>query len=76
MEEDAAEERGRPVWGRWMWLGAYQLARAAERYKKNENLGKKLAEIHRKLGEFQNVIAWGAAARWAQFETRKRKKDE
>jgi len=69
--EEEAETRGRPVWGRWMWLGAYQLARMEERYKKHETLKEKIAAVRRQLGSFQNITAWGAAARWAQLETRK-----
>jgi CRISPR-associated protein Csm1 len=75
MEEETANAKDRPVWGRWMWLGAYQLALMEERYAKNETLKQKLAEVRRKLGDFQSMTAWGAAARWAQLETR-RKKDE
>jgi CRISPR-associated protein Csm1 len=71
MEEETAEAKGRPVWGRWMWLGAYQLKRMEERYDKNDTLKQKLADVRRKLGDFQNMITWGAAARWAQLETRK-----
>ncbi len=75
MEEEAAETRARPVWGRWMWLGAYQLARMEEQYKSHETLKAKIAALRGQLGSFQNITAWGAAARWAQLELR-RKKDE
>jgi CRISPR-associated protein Csm1 len=75
MEEEAAEAKSRPIWGRWMWLGAYQLARMEERYKNNETLKGKIAVVRRQLGSFQHTTAWGAAARWAQLESRK-KKDE
>ena len=34
-EARAAEKSARPVWGSWMWMGAYQLKRMAERYGKN-----------------------------------------
>ncbi len=75
MEDEDAEAKGRPVWGRWMWLGAYQLKRMEDRYARNDALKQKLAEVRQKLGDFQNMITWGAAARWAQLEIRK-KKDE
>lgn len=73
MEVNAVAQKGRPVWGRWMWYGAYQLVRMEERYKNNAALKEKIANLHTSLGNFQNLEIWGAAARWAQLQTRKRK---
>ncbi|MGB9521577.1 MAG: type III-A CRISPR-associated protein Cas10/Csm1, partial [Anaerolineales bacterium] len=70
MEEEELKKKGRPVWGKWMWLGAYQLARMEERYKDKPIIKEKITHIREKLGTFQNLTAWGIAARWAQLETR------
>ena len=75
MEAEAIAEKGRPVWGRWLWMGAYHLKRLEERQKNNPALQERIAGLREKLGLFQNLEMWGAAARWAQLETRK-KKDE
>lgn len=75
MEADAIAEKGRPVWGRWQWMGAYHLKRLEERQKNNPALQARIARLREKLEFFQNLEMWGAAARWAQLETRK-KKDE
>ncbi|GAB4396847.1 MAG: type III-A CRISPR-associated protein Cas10/Csm1 [Anaerolineales bacterium] len=72
MEEDTRRETGRSVWGRWKWMGAYHLARMEERYKNNADLKAKIAALREKLGVFEQIEAWGAAARWAQLETRNR----
>jgi CRISPR-associated protein Csm1 len=71
MEENEIHKKGKPIWGRWMWMGAYQLARMEERYQKNTALKEKIVTLRKKLGIFQNLDVWGAAARWAQLETRK-----
>jgi len=76
MEENEINKKGKPIWGRWMWMGAYQLARMEERYQKNADLKQRIATLREKLGIFQNLDRWGAAARWAQLETRERKKGE
>ncbi len=72
MEEEAVKARGKPTWGRWMWLGAYQFARLEERQKKNVSLQQKIADLRRQIEPFQNLETWGAAARWAMLEARKR----
>ncbi len=69
MEADAIAEKGRPVWGRWQWMGAYHLKRMEERQKNNPALQQKIVGLREKLGLFQNLEMWGAAARWAQLET-------
>ncbi len=76
MEGEAVKEKDRPAWGRWMWLGAYQLARMEEHYKNAPDLKEKIARLREKLGNFQYLGTWGAAARWAQLETRRRRKNE
>lgn len=75
MEEETRKEAGRPVWGRWQWMGAYHLARMEERYKNNPDLKAKIAALREKLGTFEDIEAWGKAARWAQLETMKGKDD-
>lgn len=70
-EDDKAKRlKGRPVWGPWMWLGAYQLARMAEREgKKNPDLQRELLAIQKELSanNYGDIAQWGAAARWAQL---------
>ncbi len=64
---------GRPQWGPWMWLGAYQLARMAEQNKdKNPALSAELLAIRDSLEKdrYQKIHYWGIAARWAQLLTR------
>lgn len=72
MEEEATNE-GRPTWGRWMWMGAYHLTRMEQRYEKKPEMKKKIARLRENLGNFQHLETWGAAARWAQLEVRKKK---
>jgi hypothetical protein len=43
-----------------------------ERYKNNAELKAKIADLRKKLGLFDEIEAWGKAARWAQLETRKK----
>jgi CRISPR-associated protein Csm1 len=81
MESEAArgKEHERPVWGRWMWMAAYHLTRAAERNeKKNPELQKKLLFMRDAFeqNEYRDLPQWGewgAAARWAQLLLRKGK---
>jgi len=77
MESEAKNGKKRPLWGRWMWMGAYLLSRAVERYQgKKPDLAKQIKEIHDLLDEdsYRNIPQWGVAARWAQLETRKKSK--
>ena len=73
MMETAARgvPKGKPVWGRWMWLTAYQLRRMAEQDKARaseyEALSKALED-----NDFADLPAWGVAARWAELMVRKR----
>ncbi len=74
IEEDAGKDRlEKPLWGRWMWMGAYYLARMEERYKNDLVLRGKIAAIRQQLGEFKNMETWGAASRWAQLQIRNKK---
>ncbi|RMG41136.1 MAG: hypothetical protein D6732_02780, partial [Methanobacteriota archaeon] len=64
------------VWGRWMWMAAYHLTRAAERNeKKNPELRKKLLVMRDDFeqNQYRDLPRWGAAARWAQLLLRKGK---
>ncbi len=75
MESEATECDGRPVWGRWMWMGAYHLTRAVERNKKkNPALVKALEYMSREFEQdnYKDLPRWGAAARWAQLLLRKK----
>lgn len=71
-EAETRKEKGQPVWGRWMWMGAYHLARLEDRYKNNAQLKGKIAALRKDLGMFEGIEDWGKAARWAQLETRNR----
>ena len=77
MESEAAEGETRPVWGRWMWMGAYHLTRAIKRSKKKNNpeLAKALDEMLTDFerNHYRDLPQWGAAARWAQLLLRKGK---
>jgi len=73
-EADKAKRlNGRPVWGKWMWLGAYMLKRAAERAKQDD-LKKELGDIGKELSanEYREIGQWGTAARWAQLWLREK----
>ncbi|MCX7839379.1 MAG: type III-A CRISPR-associated protein Cas10/Csm1 [Anaerolineae bacterium] len=76
--EEAAKARRlktKPVWGKWMWRGAYFLTRMAEREKKrNPKVAQELQAIHDELSknEYREIGQWGVAARWAQLWLRER----
>ncbi|GAB4533112.1 MAG: type III-A CRISPR-associated protein Cas10/Csm1 [Anaerolineales bacterium] len=75
MESEAARGQKRPVWGRWMWMAAYHLTRAAERNeKKNPELRKELLAMREAFeqNQYGDLPQWGAATRWAQLLTRKK----
>ncbi|RMH48841.1 MAG: hypothetical protein D6694_00070 [Gammaproteobacteria bacterium] len=77
MESEAARGQERLVWGRWMWMAAYHLTRAAERYDtKKAALAKELRSIRDAFekNEYRDLPRWGAAARWAQLLTREKGK--
>jgi CRISPR-associated protein Csm1 len=62
----------KPVWGKWMWQGAYKLTRDAERIK--GTVGDKLKAIRDELSanEYREIGQWGAAARWTQLWVREK----
>ena len=72
MESEAAEGQPRPVWGRWMWMAAYHLARAMDRAPAAK---KDLEYIRDSLekSQYRTLSQWGIAARWAQLLIRKSK---
>jgi CRISPR-associated protein Csm1 len=73
-EVEAAKDRGRPVYGRWLWIGPYRLKRMAER-QKNPELARAIDDLREELDEnnYREINQWGAAARWAQLLTRKKR---
>jgi CRISPR-associated protein Csm1 len=74
-EADAANRlNGRPVWGPWMWRGAYLLTRMAQRYEKQKPaLATEIKSIRDELNNenYSSISQWGTAARWTQLEIRK-----
>jgi CRISPR-associated protein Csm1 len=73
-EARAAGQAPRPVWGPWLWMGAYQLTRMAERYQKHQpELAREIESIREELAAnyYADIQIWGTAARWAQLATRK-----
>lgn len=76
MESEAARGQERPVWGRWMWMAAYHLTRAADRNEtKNPALQGELLNMRDRFEQnhYRDLPQWGAAARWAQLLLRKGK---
>ncbi len=76
MEAEAAKGKKKPVWGKWMWLGAYKLTRDADRAK--EPLKGELLKLRDELGStnYQEIAQWGAAARWVQLFVREKSTKE
>ena len=76
--DEAKRMKGRPVWGPWLWLGAYQLTRMAERYKNNPELQAAILQLRNELDKnnYGEINQWGAAARWAQLLTRKSQQEK
>lgn len=71
----ARRNKSRPVWGPWIWLGAYQLTRMAERFKRGKpELAEEIIRMRDELGadDYRAINQWGAAARWSQLELRTR----
>jgi len=71
--EDAAADREKPIWGPWMWQGAYMLTRMAER-SRDASMKERILALRDRLdeNEYSNLSQWGVAARWAQLEVRKK----
>ncbi len=74
-ERQHEKSKGRHVWGRWIWMGIYQLTRMQER---NKDLVKEIGAIRDGLQEnnYLDIHQWGVAARWTQLSTRKKGKEE
>ncbi len=73
LQAESKEKYGRPLWGRWMWLSAYQFKRLADMNSKNKpEVSAELTAIQNDLEvtNYQNIHQWGIAARWAQLKTR------
>lgn len=74
-EHKNKKQKGRHVWGRWIWMGMYQLTRMGE-------LNKSTAEDIRAIRDglasnnYQEINYWGVAARWTQLKERKKSKKE
>lgn len=74
-EGQARQRHGRPVWGRWMWLGAYKLTRDAKREQtRKPQVAQELLAIRDELSanEYREIGQWGTAARWAQLWLREK----
>jgi len=72
-EENQSLGVKRLLWGKWLWLGDYQLKRMIEMAKTNQKLAADLEEIYADLSPnyYANIGMWGKAARWAQLYLRK-----
>ncbi|MCC7163664.1 MAG: type III-A CRISPR-associated protein Cas10/Csm1 [Anaerolineae bacterium] len=65
-------EKDKPLYGRWMWMAAYQLKRAEDAVKRDD------PEIKERIQQIQLTFLepgdaseqWGRAARWAQYLSR------
>ncbi|MEW5827988.1 MAG: type III-A CRISPR-associated protein Cas10/Csm1, partial [Chloroflexota bacterium] len=70
--EQHTDGKSRHVWGRWMWLGNYQLFRMVTLAKGEalkDAIGSIKDELHK--SSYSDIGQWGAAARWVQLKTRK-----
>jgi len=66
-------KNGKEIWGPWQWRGAYLLKRMEEREKGKPELAEAIVSISKDLEpNYVNINQWGAAARWAQLQTRKK----
>jgi len=68
----AQTQNGKPqvIWGPYMWRGAYQLTRQAERAKAGREVISDLLDEIQKT-QFTNIALLGFAARWVEAETRR-----
>ncbi len=71
-EEQYNRVKGQHVWGRWIWMGMYQLTRMQERSKET---AREIQAVSKELqeGGYQNLDQWGLAARWTELHERKKK---
>lgn len=76
IQEDQHDKiKGRHVWGRWIWMGMYQLTRMQERYKDFSQDIKAISD-ELKDDQYREIAQWGAAARWTELKIRKKTKKE
>lgn len=77
LEKNAAKGKTKPVWGKWIWLGAYKLTRDAERAREPE-LKTELKKLRDELdlNKYAEIAQWGAAARWVQLFVREKSTKE
>ena len=68
---DAVHEHGKPVWGPWMWQGAYFLKRMEGRYQDNAQAEVKRIREALKENDFRYIETLGPAARWVELLMRK-----
>jgi CRISPR-associated protein Csm1 len=66
-------KKGKPHWGPWMWRGAYNLSRLAERHKHAQKRIERIRD-DLKRQSYRYIKTIGPAARWAELLTRKEQK--
>jgi CRISPR-associated protein Csm1 len=69
------KQRGRPHFGRWMWVSFYQLTRTAAQVKDREVKEGIIAIRDELLNSATLIQTIGLAARWAEFLTRKERRE-
>jgi CRISPR-associated protein Csm1 len=72
-----SDGKSRHVWGRWIWMGIYQLTRMVERAKGKSELAAQIEAVKTNLQDsnYRDIHQWGAAARWTQLKMRKQTKE-
>lgn len=67
------EASGRKQFGRWIWMGEYQLFRMEERLKGNLAAADVIRKVRSQLREsyYSDLHQWAKAARWAQLAIRR-----
>jgi CRISPR-associated protein Csm1 len=70
-EEGHKKPNGIHVWGRWIWMGMYQLTRMGEQ---NSSAAEDIKSIRDGLAGngYKEINQWGIAARWTQLKERKK----
>jgi CRISPR-associated protein Csm1 len=68
-EEGHKKANGIHVWGRWIWMGMYQLTRMGEQ---NSGIAEDIKSIRDGLAgnSYKEINQWGIAARWTELHTR------
>ena len=59
-------------YGRWLWIGEYQLTRMREQFQKKPEISREIQAIQEDIRKtyYANLHTWAKAARWAQLELR------